>query len=495
MVPGRCAAHGDCGDRKISRRAFLQGSAAGMVGAGVLGGCSSVWTAGGPSLERIEPRGPASKYVPIVRAAFVRRKEEYGMWWPGAVYDGAAAMQEYTTLLRQTATNLGVNLDLRNEPIYSAAEADAWLAGAGTSDVDGLMVLLLDRQQHAWSTADKAAGSGIPTIVFSPLGSSFTTNTIKLAEQPGCVVYSTVGEFDQAAYGMKMLSAGAKMKRARCVVIGGNERREGSIPDLGIGLQYIPAQTFLDDYEKMAVSDDVLTMTEQYMRRAVARRGATRQDVINGIKSYCVAKNIIEREQADAITMDCLGALAHTEVSLPCIAWSRMNDDGIPAACEADLGAVASHVIVQYLFDRPGFQQDPVADTAMDAVIGAHCSCPTRLRGFDQKPEPFELIHHHGNRDAVPRTLWRAGQRATCLDVLPGDGKEKPTELLVSVGTVIDNIAVPPAGGCVVSVRVKFDGGQNVLSFPGFHQLFFYGEYGKQLREFSQLFDLKARVV
>ena len=495
MASGRCAAHCACGGQGMSRRAFLQGSAAGIVGMGALGGCSPTWLAGTAGLERIKPFGPASKYTPTVRAAFVRRKEDYGMWWPGAVYDGAAARQEYTTLLEQTATDLGLKLDLRSEPIYSAAEADTWLAEAKTADVDGLMLVLLDRQQHTWPTATKAAKSGIPAVIFSPLGSSFTTNTTHLAEQPGSVIYATVGEFDQAAYGIKMLAAGAKMKRARCVVIRGKKRYEGAIPDLGIGLQYIPAQSFLDEYEGMPVSDDILTMAEQYMRMAQSRRGATRQDVINGIKSYCVARNILEREQADAITMDCLGALGQTNISLPCIAWSRMNDDGIPAACEAALGAVASHVVVQYLFDRPGFQQDPVADTVMDAVIGAHCSCPTRLHGFDQKAEPFELIHHHGNRDAVPRTLWQPGQRVTSLDVLPGDGKEKPTEFLISVGTVIDNIAVPPAGGCVVSVRVKFDGGQNVLNFPGFHQLFFYGEYGKQLSEFCQLYGLEAQVV
>ncbi len=44
-----------------------------------------------------------------------------------------------------------------------------------------------------------------------------------------------------------------------------------------------------------------------------------------------------------------------------------MNDGGIPAACEADLGACATHALVQSLFDRPGFQQDPVADTFHDA--------------------------------------------------------------------------------------------------------------------------------
>ena len=94
--------------------------------------------------------------------------------------------------------------------------------------------------------------------------------------------------------------------------------------------------------------------------------------------------------------MDCLGALGKTKVSLPCIAWSKMLDHGIPAACEADLGAALTHALVQLLFDRPGFQQDPVAETARECLIGAHCSCPTRLNGFDQKPE--QVRHHASSR-------------------------------------------------------------------------------------------------
>ncbi len=147
--------------------------------------------------------------------------------------------------------------------------------------------------------------------------------------------------------------------------------------------------------------------------------------MINGIKSYMVARRLLEREEADAITMDCLGALGKTKVSLPCIAWSKMNDDGIPAACEADLGAAATHIVVQYLFDRPGFQQDPVGETAREAVIGAHCSCPLQLDGFGSKPEPYDIVHHHGMRDATARPVWKIGQRVTCCDVLPAEGKER----------------------------------------------------------------------
>lgn len=491
MGSGRCPLHcGAC--HSVSRRDFLKGSTVLLAGSSVLAGCSSLGSKR-TVMEPIRQCGPASSYVPMIRAAFVRRKEEYGMLWPGAVYDGEAARRMYTDELVKTAANLGARLELRPEPIYSLKEGQAWIAEAEAAKVDGMVLVMMDRQQHAWPTAQKVAASTVPSIIFSPLGTSFTTNTVSVADKPGCVVYAT-NDFSQPAYGMKMLCARAKMAQTRCVVIKGDQRFDAPLADTGISLRHIPASSFIEEYRRTPDSEAILAMADEYMRRARRRIDATRQDVVNGLKSYCVAGRILEREGADAITMDCLGALGNIEVSLPCIAWSRMNDDRIPAACEADLGAVASHVMVQYLFDRPGFQQDPVADTMDDTVIGAHCSCPTRLNGFDQRPEPFDIKHHHGNRDAVPRTLWRKGQRVTSIDLLPGS-QDKPSTVLVSVGTVTDNMEVPPSGGCVVSVKVKFDGSHPVLSFPGFHQIFFYGDYGRQVRDFCQLCGFTAQLV
>jgi hypothetical protein len=492
MNTSRCAAkcNGHC--HPIDRRQFLQAAAGVALAPVLLSGCATgPQAAVGP---RIRPCGPASKYTPVIHAAFVRRKEDYGILWPGDIYDGKAAYARYTADMEKTGKTIGAKVILRPEPIYSLAEADAWIAEAKQSGSDGLFLVVHDRQKHAWPTAAKAADSGLPTVIFTPLGTAFTTNTEPVAVKPGCVIYSSIGEFDQAAFGMKMLAAGANIRRTRCVVIKGKDRTEGKLTELGIALQYVPAPSFMAEYEQMGEPAEVVAMADAYMRKARSIRGATRQDVINGIKSYRVAENILQREGADAISMDCLGALGATKISLPCIAWSRMNDDGIPAACEADQGAVASHIFVQALFDRPGFQQDPVPDTTCDAIIGAHCSCPTKLSGFNGPEEPFDLMHHHGNRDAVPRTLWKVGQRITCLDVLPGEGTT-PTELLVSAGTVLDNLDVPPAGGCVVSVRAKFDSNQDVLTFPGFHQLFFYGDFKRELRDFAKLYRLKATLV
>ncbi len=489
MKKSRCVGICNCNS---GRRDFLKKSALLAAGTIFLSDLVSYARKEGVIAPSIKGYGLGTNYIPKIRAAFVRRQEEYGMRWPGAVYDGEAALKRYKEELIQASKKIGFTLETRDIPIYSSEEADAWIKESREKKVDGLFVGLLDRQDHAWPTAQKAALSGIPAVIYSPLGTSFTTNTIDLAKKPGCVVYST-NDFTQATFGLKMLKAGARMKRSRCVVISGNERKETLLTaDTGITLQYIPADSFIKIYNKTPVNAEVTQMADDYIKKAKAMRLATRQDVINGIKSYLVAGKLLEDEKADAISMDCLGALGKIDVSLPCISWAKMNDDGIPAACEADTGAIAAHIIVQYLFDKPGFQQDPVADTSDDTLIGAHCSCPTKLNGINNPPEPYELIHHHGNRDAVPRTIWKIGQRITLLDFMPDKDQ---SQLLFATGTVVENLSVPPSGGCVVSVKYKMDSEQEVLSFPGMHQLFFYGDYKKELKDFCQLYNFKSLIV
>lgn len=43
----------------------------------------------------------------------------------------------------------------------------------------------------------------------------------------------------------------------------------------------------------------------------------------------------------------------------------------------------------------------------------------------------------------------------------------------------------------MISVMVKFDGVEDVLAYPGFHQLFFYGNFRQQLVDFCRLLKLR----
>jgi L-fucose isomerase-like protein len=240
----------------------------------------------------------------------------------------------------------------------------------------------------------------------------------------------------------------------------------------------------VDAFKSTDASAAVRSLAKQYGQKAEKMTNAARKDLIEGVRAYAAAARVIKKNKGDAITMDCLGmGQENPGVPLPCLGWSHLNDTALPAICEADAGAIVAHIMTHYLFDRPGFQQDPVADTDNDSVIGAHCSCATRLNGYDEPSEPFNLSHHHALRDITTQTMWQEGQRVTSLEVYPGE----PSTLEIATGEVIGQLSVPPHGGCVVSVNVKFDGVERVRDFPGFHQVWFYGDRGDELEEFAQL--------
>jgi hypothetical protein len=201
-------------------------------------------------LDQIKAFGPGADYIPYMKIAFVRRKEEYGMWWPGQIYDGEAALKSYKKQILESAKKLDIRVDIRKDPIHSPEEADGWVQEAKDQNPDGLMVVVLDRQQHAWPTVDKAIDSNIPTIVFSPLGTSFTTNTSRPSKREGVFICST-DDFSQVAFGMKMIKAGAKLRETRYLVIWSDKRRDAVINHFGTKLRYIPAQDFIDAYNNM----------------------------------------------------------------------------------------------------------------------------------------------------------------------------------------------------------------------------------------------------
>jgi len=483
----------------FSRRSFMLRTGYTVLGTFLLH--PFIRALGLPDFTNIRQNGPASKYTPSLKVAFVRREEEYGMWWPGQVYDGKAALANYKEQILETGRELSMKIDLQSKPIYSIEEAEQWIKKAKIDKPDGLLIVLLDRQQHAWPTANMAIDSKIPTVVFSPLGSSFTTNTSNPSYKDGVFICST-DDFSQPAFGMKMIKAGARLRETRYLVIKGSERKDAEIQKLGMKLRYLPAQEFIDEYNRIPVNNEVKELASQIIKNATGIDGPSTQDIYNGIKSYIVARNLLERERCDAITMDCLGALASINISLPCIAWSKMNDQGIPAACEADIGACVTHAIVQYLFDRPGFQQDPVAETAKECLIGSHCTCATKLNGFSNGQEPYSIVHHHGNRDATAKPVWKIGQRITVADTLipreyfdPASETVNPIKMLISAGVVVDNKSIPPSGGCVVAPMVKLDNVDSYLDYPGFHQIFFYGDYKRELKYFCQLYGIQPEVI
>ena len=98
MGKSRCVANCNCSS---GRREFIKKSAILTAGTILANNLSIFARENGITVPATRGYGVASGYVPVVKAAFVRRNEEYGMRWPGAVYDGEAARTKYTEELKR----------------------------------------------------------------------------------------------------------------------------------------------------------------------------------------------------------------------------------------------------------------------------------------------------------------------------------------------------------------------------------------------------------
>ena len=119
--------------------------------------------------------------------------------------------------------------------------------------------------------------------------------------------------------------------------------------------------------------------------------------------------------------------------------------------------------------------------------MGAHCSCPTRLDGFDKPPAEFILrSHSESNLGVSPQVLWRIGQKVTLMKF---DG---PGRMILGTGRVVANIDTPPSGGCRTSVELEVDGVADTRDVKGFHQLFIYGDLENGFKAYAQLAGIEV---
>jgi len=92
-------------------------------------------------------------------------------------------------------------------------------------------------------TANRAIETGVPTIVFAPIGAAFTTNVREPAKKAGAYVVSSL-DFDSVKYGLKMIKAHKQMRESSVIILRGDQRSEKEVENLGTKLKIIPVETF-----------------------------------------------------------------------------------------------------------------------------------------------------------------------------------------------------------------------------------------------------------
>jgi hypothetical protein len=410
------------------------------------------------------------------------------MGWPGAAYDIKARQKQYTEILTSAARKFDVKLDINPKPLHNENVVTSCLERLKNDAPDGLVVVSMSLNQ-SWPHINRIAKERgkIPTIVFSPMGTSFTAHLQGTRNIDG-VYCAATQDLDWLNFGIRMLRTIWDMEHSRLCIVRGDKTEDKKLNVIGTTLHYIPRDRYPKEYRKIGTTDEVRELANYYAKNARKIVEPTKQDIINAAKNFVLAKRIMAAENCQGMSVDCLPLVQNRLLPAPpCIAWLRLNDEGSVGACEADWNAAISLRLTSLLFDRPGFMQDPAPNTVNNTLMGAHCSCPTKLDGFDKPPAPLILRSHSESMIGVaPQVLWREGQKVTVMKF------QGPEKIILGTGRNLRNIDTPPAGGCRTSVELELDDVADCRDTKGFHQLFIYGDLELPFKAYCQLAGIEV---
>jgi len=465
----------------LDRRGFLKGLGVSAMAAhaGLFEFASSVLGA-----EKPTPAGKAR-----VIAAFVRPNvDRYFMGWPGAAYDIKARQAQYTRVLEEAAKSLHVELDLTQEPISDDKKLGAFLEKVAQAKPDGVLLTNMSLNR-AWKPINQFLDKrgAVPTVVFSPLGTSFTGHLQHARKVKNAFVGATQ-DVDWLATALRMLDTVWRMRNTTLCFLRGKKPSEKKLDVIGTTLRYLPRARFPEALKKVEATDEVKAIADYYTKHARKIVEPTKEDILNSAKNYVACRNILAAEKCQGISMDCLGLIGSRQIPCPpCMAFLRLLDEGSVGTCECDWNASISQRLTAYLLDRPGFMQDPAPNTVNNTLMAAHCTCATKLNGFDKPSEPFILrSHSESNLGVAPQVLWRKGQKITLMKFV---GSER---IILGTGTVLRNNETPPSGGCRTSVEVTVDGVADSRDVKGFHQLLIYGDHAVLLKAYAKLAGIQV---
>ena len=416
----------------------------------------------------------------------ILRQKEYWMGWPGAAYPVGKYEKQYAEEAKCIGDEIGVNVKFAETACDDEGVAK-FIEALRRDPPDGVLVIPLS--MGMWELVDKLTSAGIPTVVFAPVGTAFTGHISQRSRGKGVYFISST-DFQQVKTGFRMIDTKTKLASDRILILKGDTKEplDNVVEYLDVKYRTVGRQNVVSAYEKIGETNEVMEMAREYMENAKKTVEPSHQDVINASRMYMACKNLLTEYDATAITMDCLGLVGSKLIdTTPCMGFSKLNDEGIPAACEADFDAILTMLLMKHMFGKPSFMNDPVPETVHNTLIAAHCTSATKLDGYGSRSEPFILrSHSESNIGVSPQVLWREGQDIT-LSKFQGPGK-----MIIGSGTVIGNVGTPPAGGCRTSVEVKMKGIEDSRDTKGFHQLLMYGDHAKELRDLCQLFGIEA---
>jgi hypothetical protein len=453
------------------------------AGASMLGACQSPAPLAGAVASRPSRKGARVRVAFLYPPSTTFSGKPDGWWsWPGNDFDAEGRQMQYLAELRKMETRLGLSLDVTERPLGNATDVKRFAGVLADDPPDGLLlVMFYNRSRKQAELLLKAAeAKRIPVVFYVGLG--VMHGEIRSLRRPGVYLIQSLDNYEAIESGLRMINARTLMRNSRLLSITETrEPREGQEPFFGTTVKVVPFSRYAELFKAMPIDRTASDVIEAYTGGARSRKGITPASLENAARAHLALKRMLREERADGLTMKCL----QRGMLKPCMSFSVLNGELIPAACENDLRAAYTQLLGQLLTGRPGFQHNPAFETERNHYYASHCTCATRMRGPDGPALPYLLrrFAHTNEGSCALQVFWEEKEPVTMVRYHPG----KSPALDVYAGQVVKSHAMPPAGGCTTNVEIALADREDAAGVKGHHNLLFCGDYARRFRMFAQL--------
>jgi hypothetical protein len=166
----------------------------------------------------------------------------------------------------------------------------------------------------------------------------------------------------------------------------------------GVRVEHRPMQELIDRMKKVDEAAARREM-ERWKREASKIVEPSDEEIIKSSKLYVLLRNIVDEEKLSSISIDCLSYSFGNDTRLPtpCLAFTRLMDEGVSAPCEADICMMLSSMVMQAIGRKPSYVSNvSSADTETSSTVLRHCVAPLKMFGPDSKQQPYVLRDYHG---------------------------------------------------------------------------------------------------
>ena len=294
-------------------------------------------------------------------------------------------------------------------------------------DADILAINLPGMGISSARIGDYIDNPGIPVIVFSANPDLIMLEADAVARFRRKGINSVLANSESHFLELIKTFAAPRILEGKKALIFGKPFDSSSVPASHLDADYIFEHTGVRlEYRPISELKPLLDMVdetearkemERWKKEAVEIVEPTDEAILKACKMYVLLRSLIDREGLSAVSIDCLSFSFSQEpiVPLPCIAYTRLRDEGIAAPCEADVCMLLSSLLLQEISRKPSFFHNvSEVDTEKSVAILRHCVAPIKLLGDDGPPLPFNLRDYHGfGRDIGPEVKFPVGKEVT----------------------------------------------------------------------------------